>query len=135
MGVRIEREGTIRAAAVLTNSYVAGTVISILDCTQATLLVRYKMGATESGNSLQIKIEFSNDNSAYYQECTEEAAAGIITISLAEYTFPAVAAAETYDNIRIPIQVMDRFVRVSAKETGVAVNYGTCEIKYAVGNR
>ena len=49
-------------------------------------------------------------------------------------TFSAESAPGTYDSIAIVLPVTGiSNVRVSAKETGVASNAGTCEIKYALG--
>ena len=125
----ITRAGVIRASAALTSSYVAGTVINVEDFGMLVLLVKYTMGSGESSNAVVLKAELSTDGTNYYQQTDSEA-----TVGLREYTFTAVSSPGAYDwlAIVIPVAGVTR-VRVSAKETGVASNAGTCEVKYALG--
>ncbi len=125
----ITRTGLIRSSAALTSSYVAGTVIGVEDFGMLVLLVKYTMGSGESNNAVVLKLEFSTDGTNFYRQTDNEA-----TVELREYTFTAESSPGTYDSIAIVIPVAAiSHVRVSAKETGVASNAGTCEIKYALG--
>ena len=125
----VTRAGTIRSSGALTSSYVAGTVIYVEDFGMLVLLVKYTMGATEGSNSVVLKVEFSTDGTTFYRQTDNEA-----TVGLRQYTFDAVSSPGTYDAfaIVVPVAGVTR-VRVSAKETGVSSNYGTCEVKYAIG--
>ena len=129
MAGAVTRAGTVRASAALTSSYVAGTVIDAEDFGTLVLLVKYTMGSAETGNTAVLKVEWSADGTNFYQQTNHEA-----TVGLREYSFTAVSVAGTYDwlAIAVPIAALSN-VRVSAKESGVASNYGTCEIKYAIG--
>jgi hypothetical protein len=125
----LTRCGAIRASAALTSSYVAGTVINVEDFGMLVLLVRYTMGTGESSNAVVLKVEFSTDGTSFYQQTDNEA-----TVALRAYTFTAVSSPGTYDAFAVVLPVTGiSHVRVSAKETGVASNAGTCEIKYAIG--
>lgn len=125
----LTRTGLVRASAPLTTSYVAGTAIGTEDFGMLVLLVRYTMGTGESANAVKLKVEFSPDGTNFYQQTNNAA-----TVEVREYTFTAVSSPGTYDAIAVvlPVAAAAR-VRVSAKETGVASNAGTCEIKYALG--
>lgn len=106
----------VRAAAILTNSYVAGTVIGTQSSAQLQLLnqlVVYVSFTKGSLTSAELKVEFSNDNTTWYQESTAAISGGTATVSPLEYTFNA-----TTQNYRIPVPVKDTYVRISVKGTG-----------------
>jgi hypothetical protein len=125
----VTRAGVVRASAALTSSYVAGTVIDATDFGMLVLLVCYTMGSGESSNAVVLKVEVSTDGTTFYRLTDNEA-----TVTAREHTFNALSSPGTYDAIAIAVPVAGvTRVRVSAKETGVAANYGTCEIKYALG--
>ena len=114
----------VRAAAILTNSYVAGTVISDLEgLNQLTLYVAFTIGSL---TSLEVKVEFSPDGTTFYQETFEALSAGTATDSLGEHTMAATG------NYRIPIPIQCHSVRVSAKGTGT-VTASSCTIDATVG--
>jgi len=125
----VTRTGLMRASAPLTTSYVPGTPIDVENFGILVLLVKYTMGTGESSNSVVLKVEFSPDGTNFYRQTNNAS-----TVETREYTFTAVSAPGTYDSIAIvlPVAAVSR-VRVSAKETGVASNAGTCEIKHALG--
>lgn len=101
---------SVRAAAILTNSYVAGTVLSGLQADNQLILdVQFTLGSLTSG---EVRVEFSDDNTTWFQQSSGSVTAGTITISLAEYTFAATG------NYRLEIPIKAAFVRVSAKGTG-----------------
>jgi hypothetical protein len=125
----VTRAGTIRSSGALTSSYVAGTVIDVEDFGMLVLLVKYTMGSGESANSVLLKVELSTDGTTFYRETNNDA-----TLALREYAFQAVSSPGTYDAFALVVAVAGvTRVRVSAKETGVSSNYGTCEVKYALG--
>ena len=56
---------TVRSAAALTTSYVAGTVVKIEGANQVQLLVTFTLGSSDGA---RIKIEVSVDGTNYFQE-------------------------------------------------------------------
>ena len=74
---------SVRAAAILTGSYVAGTVIDTGGIYNQVLLnVVYTKGSLTSA---EIKIEFSSDNLTFYQETNPSVSTGTTTETLAEH--------------------------------------------------
>lgn len=81
------RPHIVRAVAVATSSYVAGTVFSSDEHNCLGILVKYTKG---DETSLQVKVESSIDaGTTYGQQTAESASGGTITVSLAERTFTA----------------------------------------------
>lgn len=112
----------IRASAVLTNSYVAATILGpqglgqLLDPVennQLVVLVKLTLGSLTSA---EVKVEFSNDGTNYYQETAGSVSGGTSTDSLLTHTMTATG------NYRLPISLVDRYVKVSVKGTGTVTN-------------
>lgn len=103
----------IRSSAVLTGSYVAGTVIDeVHRMNQITLICDYTQG---SATSLEIKVEVSKDKSEWYQEVNVGTASGTNTIYVSEYTY---TGGDTKFSLELPVNA--NYVRVSFKVTGTA---------------
>ncbi|MFQ5493572.1 MAG: hypothetical protein ACE5DX_05440 [Candidatus Dojkabacteria bacterium] len=115
------------------------SAIRVHNASQILLDVEYTMGAAEAGNSVELKVEFSNldtnpvtrtpASTEWYQEAMETAVGGTVTVNLVERTFDAVSAAATYDRFEVAIPNAAQYVRVSIKETGVAANKGSASVK------
>lgn len=104
----------LRASAVLTDSYVVSSVREIRACNQLLLYVSFTIGSLTSA---ELKVEFSSDNTNWYQETSQvSAGGGIFTQN------PAVRKFTASGNKRIPIPVTDRYIRVSVKGTGTVTN-------------
>lgn len=108
----------IRPAAILTGSYVASPVdFSGPDVlpeaeNQIVLYVDFTIGNLTSA---QLIMEFSADNTNWYQESYEEVpTAGVA--NCVPYT-RSISASGTY---RFAVPIKDRYIRVSAKGTGTA---------------
>ena len=101
----------VRAAAILTNSYVAGTTIGPLDQfqNQLNVLGRFTKGSLDS---LEVKIEFSHDDVTYYQETFGSISGATDTLLLGEHTLVATG------NLIIETPISYRFIKISAKGTG-----------------
>ena len=102
---------TIRAAAILTNSYVAWTVIWQTDNNQAqelNQLVLFIDFIIWSLTSAEVKIEFSDNWVDYYQETFVSVSWWTATQTLGEHTFWASGAYQ----IATPFKA--KFVKVSA---------------------
>lgn len=103
--------GELRASAVLTTSYVAGTVVDTEGKFDELLL--YVSFTKGSLTTAELKVEFSPDNSTWYHEAYEPTpTAGVSTID--NY----VRQLDTAGAYRFSIPVKDRYVRVSGKGTG-----------------
>ncbi len=125
----------VRDAAITTNSYVAGEVIGL-----DTTAVNFSEGGVHLKNQLElyiaitlgsltdvlIKIEFSDDNSTYYQEAFSSITAGLDTVSLAEHKFSASG------NFRLALPIKDRYIKVSVKGEGT-VTSSSVSIKTPIG--
>jgi hypothetical protein len=112
---RIASTTALRASSVLTNSYVNSSSIAASDNgeNQLILLVDVTLGSL---TSIEIKVEFSDDNATFFQESFGAISGGADTLTLGEHTF-------TVDgNYRLPIPVMDRFLRIAAKGTGTVTS-------------
>ncbi len=123
------RNGTIRQSSQLTASFVPGTIIDVEDYGVLSLLVKYTMGSGETGNSVVLKVELSVDGTNFYSETDNE-----VSLSVKTYTFQALSSPGTCDSFKVDVPIAGmKYAKVSAKEIGVAAQYGTCEIKYSVG--
>lgn len=116
--ISILRNNTIRAAAVLTTSYVASDAVNIMDCNQAMLFIDFTIGSLTSA---ELKFQFSHDNVSWYDET--------------ERQVPAVTADESIGALRvcvhqlsatsakpIPVPLKAQYVRVMAKGTGTVTD-------------
>lgn len=100
----------VRASLILTTAYVAGTVIEDAHgLNQLIILARWTKGSL---TSLELKVEFSHDGTNWYQETFTSISGGTSTIVFGEYT------TTTAGNYRIPVEIKDRFIRISGKGTG-----------------
>lgn len=105
----------VRSTAILTGTYVANPINlssaarDVYQSNQLVLLVNFTKGSLTTA---EMKIEFSNDNTNWYQEVTESVTAGVISEVLSERQFSATG------KYRIPVPIKDRYIRVSVKGTG-----------------
>lgn len=100
----------IRPAAILTTSYVEGTVLENLQgFSQANLLVSFTKGSLTSA---QLKVEFSIDGTNYFQETFSTISTGTSTEIFGVHEFTS----EGNYIINLPINY--RYMKVSVKGTG-----------------
>ena len=105
---------SVRSAAVLTGSYVAGTTIVTRNAyNQAVIYLNFTIGSL---TSLELKVEFSNDNSTFYQETASSVSGGTSTDTILEHTYSATG------KYRIPISIKDRYIKISVKGTGTVTS-------------
>lgn len=105
----------IRAAAILTGAYVAGTVLSYANANpalrnQLNILAAFTIGSLTDA---QIKVEYSHDGTTYYQETFEAVSATTSTLSLGVYKLSATG------NYVISIPIKASYIKISAIGTGV----------------
>lgn len=102
----------VRADAILTTDYVAGTVIDDCEyCNQLMVFFKFTKGSL---TSLEIKIEFSHDGITYYQEISEAISSGIATMS--EEYHQLTPSGNQNGVLSIPIKCSK--IKISAKGTG-----------------
>jgi len=108
---RIVSTNVLRASLVLTNAYVNSSSVasSAEGENQLILLIDVTLGSL---TSVEIKVEFSDDDATFFQESFGVISGGTDTLTLGEHTITADG------NYRLPIPVLDRFFRIAAKGTG-----------------
>lgn len=108
----------VRASAILTNSYVAGTVLdyTLANPSQWNQLIVYLAFTIGSLTDAQIKIEFSHNGSTYYQETFSSVSTGTSTESLGVHKFTATG------NYRLLIPLKDNYVKISIIGTGTVTS-------------
>ncbi len=87
----------------------------------------YKMGASETSNSLDFKVEGSPENGVVnqgrYQLVNESASAGVSTLTRREFTIVGSDAGTI--SFELPLDIQDEVLKISFKETGVVANFGS----------
>lgn len=123
------KSGTTRTAVTLPTAYdsVVTKTIKTSGYSVAVFDILYTMGAAETTNSIEIKLEDSVDGTNFYRTSNESASTGTSTLYAREFTFVGTNAAAATISYRIDIAYP--FLKVSAKETGVASNAGTVFIE------
>lgn len=106
----------VRADAILTTGYIAGTVIDNCERhNQLMLFLKYTKGSL---TSFQVKVEYSYDGVTFYQQTFVAVSDGVSTAKLGSYTFAPAANA----NLELEIPIKCYQVRVSVKGTGTVTN-------------
>lgn len=108
----------IRSAAILTNGYVAGTVLGPTNgnpsaYNQLVIYWSFTIGSLTSG---ELKVEFSHDGTTYYQE-TFSAVAGATSTDVS-----GIHTVTTTGNRRISIPIKDNYVKISVQGTGTVTS-------------
>lgn len=122
------------ALTALTSSYVAGALISTDEANALCLDVIYIKG---DETSIQIKVESTNEINAvtgsnWYQQITQSASGGTVTIAPAIYSMTAASAAATQKFTILINPVKGTAFKVSVQATGGSV-VGTYSIQGYVG--
>ena len=118
----------VRSSLILTNSYVAGTVLNYSNMNpalhnQLNVLIKFTIGSLTDG---RVKIEYSHDGTTYFQDTFEDIAATVSTLSLGEYKMAGTG------NYVISIPIKASYIKISAKGTGT-VTSSLMEIKAVIG--
>jgi hypothetical protein len=115
-----------RTSVALTNAYDnAATTKSFATGGMSKLNIDalYTMGATETSNSLEIRVEGSPDGTNFYRIANDTTSGGTSTLTAREFTFVGTNAAAA--TISVGLDIFYKFVKVSFKESGVVTNAGT----------
>lgn len=130
------KSGTTRTSVALTDAYDVANKTTIFDTggmSKVNFDVLYTMGATETSNSIELRIEGSPDRTNFYRIPNEAVSAGTSTLTAREFTFVGVNAAAA--TISLGVDIFYKAMRISVKETGVVTNFGTIYIEATVGGR
>lgn len=119
------KSGTTRTSVTLPSSYdsTVTKTFEVAGFPKVNIDVLYTMGATETSNSIELKIEQSPDGTNFYRIPNESVSNGTSTLTAREFTFVGTNAAAA--TISIGLDIFYKFLKVSAKETGVVTNAGT----------
>lgn len=109
------RRTEIRAAAVLTNSYVNATVLTeAWRYNQCVLLIQTTLGSL---TSIEVRVETSFDNTTWFQETFSQFNTATQSLEqVGDRTFTASG------NYRIAFSVADNYIRVAIKGTGTVTS-------------
>lgn len=105
------------------SSIVATKIFKTSHYSKMNLDILYTMGATETSNSIEIKVEGSPDGVNFYRIPNETTSGGTSTLTAREFTFVGTNA--DVATISVGLDIFYEYVKVSGKETGVAANKGT----------
>lgn len=105
----------VRAAAILTTGYVAGTVLE--NCQKFNALILNIDFTKGSLTDTQIKIEISTDGTVYRQLHSDSISAGVNSPAALVYKFTANAACST-----TPISIATKYIKISAIGTGTVTS-------------
>jgi hypothetical protein len=114
--------------------------IDIRNISKVNVNVRYTQGAAEAGNIVHLKAEYADplnsnkSNSAItttdiVQNTNVAETAGVDAVTLEEKQFTAVAAPATYDAFTFEVPARGKWIRIAAKESGVAANAGNVHVR------
>ena len=105
----------VRSAAILTTSYVAGTVLT--DCQKFNALILNIDFTKGSLTDAQIKIEVSTDGTTYRQLLSDSISAGVNSVAGLVYKLTANTAGST-----TPLTIATKYIKISAIGTGTVTS-------------
>lgn len=100
---------------------------------KATFDINYTMGAAETTNSIEVKIESSPDRTNWYRLSTDTTSGGTSTLAAREWTFVGTNAAAA--TINIILDIAYKFMRISVKETGVSSAKGNVFVELTLSGQ
>lgn len=135
-------EANVRTGVALTGAYQAensgGTTptktFDVGGHSRVEFAFNYIMGATESSNSIEVKVEWTPDGTNFYQLTTDTTVGGTSTMAAREFTHVGVNAAASSITWGLDIAYKDS-IRVSIKETGVVTNAGSIYVEACLSGR
>jgi DUF1365 family protein len=127
------KSGTTRTSVALASTYTQSKAFEVSGFSKLDLAVLYTMGAAETSNSIEIQIEHSPDGTNWYRIPNESVSGGTSTLTAREFTFVGTNAAAA--TISIGIDIFYKYIKVSAKESGVATNAGTVYIEATLNGK
>lgn len=117
------KSGTTRTAVTLASTYTQSKTFEVGGFSKLDIAILYTMGATETANSIECKVESSPDGTNFYRIANEAVSGGTSTLTAREFTFVGADAAAA--TISVALDIWYKYVKVSFKESGVVTNAGT----------
>lgn len=129
------KNGTTRTAVTLAATYDGSTLKKFPTDGFSEMIVDilYTPGATETANSIEVKLEDSPDNTNFYRLSNESASSGTSTLTAREFTFVAATAVASTISYRLDISY--KYMRIEVKESGVVTNAGTAYVEITLAGR
>ena len=124
------KDGTTRTSVALTDAYdVANKTkdFAVGGYSKANFDILYTMGATETTNSIEFRVECSPDGTNWYRIPNESVSGATSTLTAREFTF--VGADAVAATISIGLDIFYKYLKVSVKETGKVTNFGTVYVE------
>lgn len=131
------KSGTTRTAVTLTDAYDVANKTKIFPCegmSKVNFDVLYTTGSGETSNSIELRIEGSPDGTNFYRIPNESVSGGTSTLTQREFTFVGASAATAY-TISIGLDIFYKYLRISAKESGVVTNFGTVYVEATLSGK
>lgn len=126
--------GTTRTPTALTASYADNIKkFETGSMSKLNLDILYTMGATESANYIELKIEGSPDGTNFYPLPNADTSGAVTTITSRNFKFVGADAAAA--STSISVDVFYKYVRVSVQEAGVVTNLGTIYIEATLSGK
>ena len=125
------KSGTTRTAVALTASYDVSNktqTFGTKGISKLNFSILYTKGSAEPSNSIDIRIESRADRTNWYRIPNESVSGGTSTLTVREFTFVE-ASASTAAPISLPLDIQDKYIRISVKESGVVSNFGTVYVE------
>lgn len=126
-----------RTSKTLTNAYDAADKTKAIETggySKINVDVLYTTGAAETNNSVEMRVQCSNDGVNYYRIPNEAVSAGTSTLTQREFTFVGASAATAY-TISVGLDIFYKYMQFSFKESGVGSNYGTVFAEYTLSGK
>ena len=115
----------VRAAAVLTGSYVAGTDIAdVYNYNQLVVEADFTLGSLTSA---EIKVEYSQDGTNFFQETFSSISGGTDSLTIGAHQMMGTG------KYMISLPLLSKIVRISAKGTGT-VTGSSLSLRAILGN-
>lgn len=119
-GVPVDAYYELRSPTILTTSYVATDVAQIRGFASLGLYLEIVQGSL---TSFQYTVQWSHDNTTWYDEVTETVAAGVVTDTTMYYTLTLGGDVNMYK----PLPITAQYLRVAVKGTGT-VTASSCAV-------
>src|SRR3990167_3852187 len=113
------KSGTTLTSVALTDAYDVANKTKVIECggfSKINFDILYTMGATETSNSIELRVEGSPDGTNFYRIANESVSGGTSTLTRREFTY--VGADAVAATISIGLDIFYKYLKVSVKETG-----------------
>lgn len=119
------KAGTTRTSVALTSAYTGNrTTKYVSGFSEMTFDILYTTGTSETGTTLDVRLEHSVDGTNFYILTNEAASAGTSTLTNRTFAFAGGTGGTAY-TLSYRLDLSYKYIRVSVQEAGVSSNFGT----------